>query len=53
MTDGWTARPCPHCHGTGVVPHEDRESVACPYCGGTGNEWGKLPEPPVIEEPRS
>lgn len=52
MTHGWTGRPCPHCYGTGIVPADnENDSVGCPHCGGTGNEWGEIPEPPVIEEP--
>lgn len=48
MAQGWTGRKCPSCNGNRYM---DDSGVSCPSCGGTGEEWGDLPEEPVIREP--
>ncbi|MGN6108960.1 MAG: hypothetical protein ACTHU0_27890 [Kofleriaceae bacterium] len=44
--------PCPHCAGTGKVPHENQPTLRCPDCRGRCQPWkaaGKIKAPTVAD----
>jgi uncharacterized protein (DUF983 family) len=53
MTQGYTGRKCPHCHGCGSIWDAVAQAAAeCRDCGGTGEEHDEMDEHEHrIEEP--
>lgn len=49
--EGWTGKVCPNCDGRCTVRDDDGNEVTCDACGGTGDEWGEIPDEPVVREP--